>query len=53
MSDGVKGWVSVQLWSEIVAELDKLKAELKARSRSEVIQKLINFYKKHRGVKSD
>ena len=50
MSDGVKGWVSVQLWSEIVAELDKLKAELKARSRSEVVKKLIDFYKKYKDV---
>jgi len=50
MSDGVRGWVSTQLWTEVVEEIDKLKEELKARSRSEVVKKLIDFYKKYKDV---
>ena len=42
------GWVPVQLRVEIVEKLDKLKKEFDVRGRSEVIEKLIEFYEKRR-----
>ena len=48
----MEGWVPVSLKIEVVKKLDKLKEEMGIRGRSEVIEKLIEFYEKNKEVKA-
>ena len=45
----MEGWRPVNLRTSVVERLDKLKEEFNVRGRSEVIEKLIEFYEKRRG----
>ena len=44
----MEGWKPVQLRVSVIEKLDKLKKEFDVRGRSEVIERLIEFYEKRR-----
>ena len=44
----MEGWKPVQLRVPVIEKLDKLKEEFGVKGRSEVIEKLIEFYEKRR-----
>ena len=45
----MEGWKPVQLRVPVIKRLDELKEELGVKGRSEVIEKLIEFYEERRG----
>jgi len=49
----VEGWKPVNLRTPVIEKLDKLKKELGVRGRSEVIEKLIEFYGEKEGQKNN
>ena len=42
----VEGWKPVNLRTSVIEKLDKLKEEFGVRGRSEVIERLVEFYEK-------
>ena len=46
-----EGWKPVQLRVSIVRKLDELKKEFDVRGRSEVIERLVEFYYRNRNEK--
>ena len=47
----MEGWKPVNLRTSVIEKLDRLKKEFGVRGRSEVIEKLIEFYEERREEK--
>ena len=47
----VEGWKPVNLRTSVIEKLDKLKEEFGVRGRSEVIERLVEFYYRNKNEK--
>ena len=47
----MEGWKPVNLRTSVIEKIDKLKREFAVKGRSDVVEKLIEFYEKNKEVK--